>query len=158
MIYDKYNKFFAINDLYVGKPFVYDNNGIIKYRRIAHPFIRWGRLMSYNVEKDQYNIGWNGFWLNDNYTHVRYTLHELLHVAPLHYGYGVGQKVVRVTDGGIFTIKKINFQPNNFYVMTEEDEGATLSFGLFIPQPHETFDINPFLHQEQFPNNLFNIS
>lgn len=161
MIYDKYNKGFVINDLYVGKPFVFQNKSDEVWRRIQYPipFIRLGQLMEFDVKEDKYVIGWLGVYTHSDRTYVRYTLHELLHTKPFHYGYFVGQKVIRVTDGGDFTISEINWKINDLYVRTEEDgKKAKLSYGLFIPRPHEIFDINPFAHHERFPNELFNIS
>lgn len=161
------NKHFVINDLYVGKPFLYHTDGLLRVRisskhrcrRVGRPFVRWGLLVDFDIKKEQYNIGWCGMSTSNIPTYVRYNLDELLNKEQLYYGYGEGQSVMRVTDGKTFTISKISTKPNDFYVQTVEcGNKAKYSYGLFIPHPTETFVVNPFVYQKIFSDNLFNIS
>ena len=128
MIYDEFNKGWSENQLYLGKPFVFYDDGWTNYRRMRNQFFRWGRMTHYDIGGDIYRIKW--YADNANPTYVTYTYKQLMNNPCLHYGYVPGQKVIRVTDGGERTIKSIH--ANDFSSRVEEEEGG-FSYDLFIP-------------------------
>lgn len=137
MIFDKYNKHFSLNELYLWKPFVFHFRGWHtskgRWRHAYQPFIRWGRLAGIDTENDVYRIKWYPVIQGGLYSYTTHDYENLIFQAPLYYGYTLGQKVVRITDGKIHTIKEIHWSVNDLHVKTNEDGDAQLSYNLFIP-------------------------
>ena len=131
---DPYNKHFEILPLYYGRPFIYNWSGRDPETKkiISPPSLVRGQCVFFHknlIGMVWYNPNGNGEYITECYKEI-----DFYTKIPLCYGYLEGDTVKRVTDGELFTIKRINWIPGNLWVMTEEDGNAKLSYSLYIPQ------------------------
>ena len=142
------NKFMKKLPLYYGRPMVYHDTGFDynQYRQIRQPWLMKGHVIWFH--KDLIGMMWCIVGFSHHPIFRLYKEDYFYNRLPISYGYQVGDKVIRVTDGRVSEITHINWNAQELFCRTPDIlPTGSLSYDLFRPfESDRTCEFDPMEH------------